>query len=109
MSVLTLTPEQIEELAVLRKARRAAIKENWAASRKRTAQIKKMKGALTDAEGPMTIPELAGATGIAGPDVLWCVTAMKKYGLIGERDNDGGYFRYALETGAAVPEEADDE
>jgi len=103
--MITFTPEQVEELKIIRKERRAAIKDNLAASRKRTGQIKKVKGALTAAEGPLTVPEIAEAAGLAGPDALWCVMAMKKYGLLGERDNDDGYFRYGLEEGSALPED----
>jgi hypothetical protein len=34
--------------------------------------------------------------------------AMKKYGVIGERSSDDGYFRYGLEEAAAdVPEDDD--
>lgn len=101
----TLTPEQVRDLDVIRKERRVRIKDAFAASRKHTAQIKKVRAALAAADGPMTIPELAETTGFAGPDTLWCVTAMKKYGIVGERDNDDGYFRYGLEEETVVPED----
>jgi predicted transcriptional regulator len=58
---------------------------------RRKAAIKK---ALKD--GPMTVPALAEATGIAAADVLWSLTAMRKYGLAVEEGVEGDYPRYAL-------------
>lgn len=58
---------------------------------KRKAGVKK---ALKD--GPMTVPELAEATGHEPADVLWTLTAMRKYGQAVEDGVDGDYPRYAL-------------
>lgn len=58
---------------------------------KRKAAIKKALGA-----GPQTVPELAAATGLAPAEVLWSLTAMRKYGLAVEVGVDGDYPRYAL-------------
>jgi hypothetical protein len=109
MSVETkLSPEQVQELAIIRKDRREKIKDAFQANRKRMISIKKVRDALARGDGPMTILEIAEATGFEAPEVLWCVMAMKKYGIIGERDNDGGYFRYGLEAATAdVPEDDD--
>lgn len=104
--VFTLTPEQAAELDVIRKERRVKIKANFTANTQRTVKIKKVRQALAASETPMTIPEIAQATGYATQEVLWCVMAMKKYGVVGERENDDGYYRYGLEAaGADVPEE----
>ena len=106
--IFTLTPEQVVELDHIRKERRVRIKDAFAANRQRMANIKKVRHALAASEAPMTIPEIAQATGFATQDVLWCVIAMKKYGVIGERENDDGYYRYGLEAASAdVP--ADDD
>lgn len=106
--IFTLTPEQVVELDQIRKERRVRIKDAFAANRQRMANIKKVRQTLAASETPMTIPEIAGATGFATPDVLWCVTAMKKYGVVGERENDDGYYRYGLEAATAdVPEDDD--
>lgn len=43
---------------------------------------------------PKTIPELAEATGIPAPEILWHITAMKKYGLIEETGMCGEYYLY---------------
>ncbi len=58
---------------------------------KRKVAIKK---ALKD--GPMTVPEVAQATGFSAADVLWSLTAMRKYGLAVEEGVDGDYPKYAL-------------
>ncbi len=58
---------------------------------KRRSAIKK---ALKD--GPLTVPQLAAATELDPADVLWSVTAMRKYGLAVEDGVDGDYPTYAL-------------
>jgi len=58
---------------------------------KRKAAIRK---ALKDA--PMTVPALAEATGLGAADVLWTLTAMRKYGLAIEVGVEGDYPSYAL-------------
>lgn len=47
-------------------------------------------------KGPATVPELAQATQLPSAQVLWQVTAMKKYGLLREKEVDGDYPRYEL-------------
>ena len=61
------------------------------ATNKRKAAVKK---ALKD--GPMTVPQVAEATGFEARDVLWTLTAMRKYGQAVEDGVDGDYPRYAL-------------
>lgn len=58
---------------------------------KRKAAVRK---ALKD--GPMTVPQVAEATGLEPRDVLWTLTAMRKYGQAVEEGVDGDYPRYAL-------------
>lgn len=64
---------------------------------------RKLKKAVREAmtAGPATIPELASATGLAASDVLWHVTALKKYGEARETEVDGDYARYELVTNKA--------
>ncbi len=45
-------------------------------------------------EAPKTIPELAEATGLPAPEVLWHITAMKKYDLVEEAGMCGEYYLY---------------
>jgi len=62
----------------------------------RKALRKQLRKALK--EGAKSIPELAAATGLPSDQVLWHVTAMKKYDLIVETgmDDSGEYYLYAL-------------
>ena len=43
------------------------------------------------------MPEVAEATGFEPKDVLWTLTAMRKYGQAVEEGVDGDYPRYALQ------------
>jgi predicted transcriptional regulator len=45
-------------------------------------------------EQPKTVLEVAEATGIATHEVLWHLTAMKKYGLVAETGMCGDYPLY---------------
>jgi predicted transcriptional regulator len=56
----------------------------------KTAIRKALKG------GPLTVPEIAEAASLGTKDVLWYVTAMRKYGQVVEDVQDGDYMRYAL-------------
>lgn len=55
---------------------------------------KQIRQAMKDA--PKTVPEVAEATGLPTDQVLWHITAMKKYDLAVEGEMDGEYFQYAL-------------
>jgi predicted Rossmann fold nucleotide-binding protein DprA/Smf involved in DNA uptake len=46
--------------------------------------------------GPKTVPDLAQATGLPADQVLWHITAMKKYGQAAETGQCGEYYLYAL-------------
>lgn len=43
---------------------------------------------------PKTVPEVASALGIPSQDVLWHMTAMKKYGIVVESGMCGDYPLY---------------
>jgi chromosome segregation ATPase len=47
-------------------------------------------------DAPKTVPEVAEATGIPAGQVLWHITAMKKYDLAVETGMDGEYYQYQL-------------
>ena len=99
-----MTPEQIRELALVRQKRWTANPNAFRNSRERIESITRVATAMLD--GPCTVPEIVESTGLPSPEVFWCVTAMKKYGLVNEGAKDGSYFRYSLEE-AALPEHAD--
>lgn len=46
--------------------------------------------------GPKTIPEIAQAAEVPAAQVLWHITAMKRYGLIVEAGQCGDYYLYGL-------------
>lgn len=50
-------------------------------------------------EQARTVPELAAETGIPAHEVLWHVTAMKKYDLVTEEGLSGYYYSYRLVEG----------
>ena len=48
-------------------------------------------------EGPKTVPEIAGATGISSRTVLWYLMTYLKYNLISPAGKtEDGYYRYAI-------------
>jgi len=63
----------------------ALVKENNAIQR----ELLKALG-----EETKTIPQLAEETGISAQDVLWHITAMKKYDRVVEDGMDGEYYTY---------------
>ena len=49
-------------------------------------------------QGSATIPEIAAATGLPSHQVLWHITAMKKYDLVIEVGQCGEYYQYQMVT-----------
>jgi hypothetical protein len=47
-------------------------------------------------QGAATVPEIAAASGFPAHQVLWHVTAMKKYDLVVEVGQCGEYYQYEL-------------
>ncbi len=47
-------------------------------------------------DGAKTVPELAAATGLPADQVLWHITAMKKYDRVEETEMCGEYYLYRL-------------
>lgn len=58
---------------------------------------KAVKQAMKDAA--RTIPEIAEATGLPAHEILWHVTAMKKYDIVREVSLSGYYYTYRLTEG----------
>lgn len=48
----------------------------------------------TTREAPKTVPEIAELTGLPADEVLWHITAMKKYDLVAETGMCGEYYLY---------------
>jgi predicted Rossmann fold nucleotide-binding protein DprA/Smf involved in DNA uptake len=47
-------------------------------------------------DAPKTVPEVAQSTGLPADQVLWHITAMRKYDLVVEADMCGEYYTYRL-------------
>lgn len=45
-------------------------------------------------DNPKTVPEVAAVTGLPSHEVLWHLTAMKKYGIVAETGMCGDYPLY---------------
>ena len=91
--------EKKEAMKKLRESRKHIIKATSARVKEQRKAIKAIKEQLQDEA--KTVPEIAGATGLASSEVLWFIATLKKYGEIVEGDKDGGYFRYSLAEAAS--------
>jgi hypothetical protein len=95
---MTVSKEQREALRAtlkkLRDERGAAVDEITRRNKERQAARKKVRGAL--AAGPATVPAISAASGLPTQDVLWHISAMRKYGDLVETGTDGDYCTYAL-------------
>ena len=86
------------DLKPLREARKERIEQTREAIKEQNKIIKAICQAL--AEGGKTIPNLAQAVGMETETVLFYVSTLKKYGIIGEGRKDGSYFTYELIKGS---------
>jgi hypothetical protein len=93
-----------EALKKLKAARKEQIAATTARLKEQRQAVKAIKGHLEGAE--LTVPEIAAATGLPLPEVLWYVASLKKYGEILEGSKDGGYYRYKLGQAPAPEAEA---
>jgi hypothetical protein len=106
---MTLAKEQREALKAtlkkLRDERGASVDEITRRNKERQAARKKVRTVL--AAGPATVPAVAAASGLSTQEVLWHISAMRKYGDLVETGTDGEYCVYALvAAGDAAPAEA---
>ena len=79
---------------ILRERRGGVPKELLAFNRENTGIRRKITEALND--GPRTVPDIAGITGIPGHQVFWHLMSMKKYGKVVEGEERDSYYEYAL-------------
>ncbi|MFN2277075.1 MAG: winged helix-turn-helix domain-containing protein [Candidatus Promineifilaceae bacterium] len=88
--------EDAKQRAIFLKKLREAHKETVARTQ---ALLKEQQATRKDIckharDEPKTIPELAELSGIPASEVLWHITAMKKYGLVAETGICGEYYLY---------------
>jgi hypothetical protein len=79
---------------VARQRRGGVPKELMELSREQARIHRKIREALKS--GPLTVPELYAATGLAADEILWYLMAWKKYGRILEGEPCEDYYQYAL-------------
>jgi predicted transcriptional regulator len=77
---------------------REAHKESITRTQERLKEQKEIRRHICQAmrDGPKTVPEVAEAAGIPASQVLWHITAMKKYDLVAETGMCGEYYTYQL-------------
>jgi predicted transcriptional regulator len=88
--------EEAKKRAILLKRLREEHKETVARTQ---ALLKEQKAIRREIckhmrETPKVVPELAEMVGLPADQVLWHVTAMKKYGLVVETGMCGEYYLY---------------
>jgi predicted Rossmann fold nucleotide-binding protein DprA/Smf involved in DNA uptake len=88
--------KRIEMLRALRQEHQEGIQRAQALLKEQQAVRKQLRQAMQGA--PHSVPELAQATGLPADQVLWHVSAMKKYDLVVEAGMDGAgeYYLYRL-------------
>jgi predicted ArsR family transcriptional regulator len=94
--------KRTELLASLRDQHRDQVSKSQALLKEQQAVRRSLQRALQ--AGPQTVPQLAEATGLPAHQVLWHVTALKKYGQVEEvgMDEDETYFLYRLSKEAGA-------
>ncbi|MGD8815390.1 MAG: hypothetical protein PVI78_13035 [Anaerolineales bacterium] len=81
-------------LKSLREEHKETVAQTQALLKHNNAIRKQIREAMKS--GPMTVPEVAEATGLPSDRVLWHVASMKKYDLVREVGMSGEYFQYEL-------------
>ena len=78
----------------LRQERKEAVASVRAGFKEQSDVRKKISQALKG--DPKTVSEVAAAAGLPAPQVLWHITAMKKYDLVAEVGMSAEYYTYQL-------------
>lgn len=98
--------EDKEKLKALREERKTLLDRNKERLKKQNQEVNLVKKGLKDR--PLTVPELAAATGLASDKALWYVSALKKYGEIAEGELTGAYFKYILVSKTTTKDEPEE-
>lgn len=88
--------KRTEMLVEMRKEHRVTVQKAQELLKAQQSARKVLERALM--EGPRSVPQLAQAVNMPAHEVLWHVTAMKKYGIVAEAgiDESGDYYLYRL-------------
>jgi predicted transcriptional regulator len=92
------TKEDAKKRALLLKSLRREHKETVTRTQALLKEQKAIRRQICQPlrEAPKAVPELAEMTGIPADQVLWHITAMKKYGLVIETGMCGEYYLYQM-------------
>lgn len=92
------TKEEAKKRAILLKRLREEHKETADRAQALLKEQKAVRRQICQPlrEAPRSVPELAEISGIPADQVLWHVTAMKKYGLVVESGMCGEYYLYQM-------------
>jgi len=95
---MTLTREEAKQRATKLKQLRDQHQETVERTRARLKEQQTVRRQLCQQlrSGPKIVPEIAEATGLPAHEVLWHITAMKKYDLVKEVGQCGEYYQYAM-------------
>ena len=90
--------EDAKKKAEMLKRLRENYKDTVARTQALLKEQKAIRGKICQAmrDAPRTVPEVAEATGLPAPQVLWHITAMRKYDLVAELGMCGEYYTYQL-------------
>ncbi len=88
-----------EDLKVFRDRMGGLTEAKKALAKDQRDTIKAIQEALKT--GPRTVPEIAAATKMPSPKVLWYVIALKRYGKIAEAGQAGDYYYYEWKGASA--------
>ena len=91
-----MASDEKAKLKKLREERKDYIKKAKEMIKEQNRLVKIIKEQLKDS--PKTVPEISQATDLPTWEVMWYVTALKKYGVVEEGEQDGSYFKYQLVT-----------
>lgn len=86
--------KRTQMLKQLREEHKETVGKTQALLKEQNTTRKQITNAMK--EGSKTIPEIAGTAGLPPNEVLWYVTAMKKYNIVNEVGMSGEYYQYEL-------------
>jgi predicted transcriptional regulator len=86
--------KRTQMLKRLREMHAGTVEHTQALYKEQNELRKRIRQALKD--GAKTVPDLAQTTQIPADQVLWHITAMKKYNLVAEVGMNGDYYQYQL-------------
>jgi predicted transcriptional regulator len=94
MSDKALAKQRAEALKALKAEYSETVQKTQEYLKEQQGLRKMLKSALK--KDAMTIPQIASAVSLPTDQVLWHITAMKKYDLVAEVGQEGEYYQYKL-------------